>query len=139
LLQIQILKNAISIFFALLILCQSFSKVWIIISFKINQDYIAKVLCVNRDKPEVLCSGKCVLRQNLQSDEGQDKKQLPLKSKEQKEITYCFEMLQWLIVEPIENVVSKKHPTFYLYPRSISHLRRVFHPPNAGGASLRFA
>jgi len=137
--QIQNLKNIISIFFSLLILCQSFSKVWIIISFKINQDYIAKVLCVNRDKPEVSCNGKCALMKDLKADEGQDKKQLPKKSKEQKEITYCFEILPWLIVEPIENVVSKKHPTFYLYPRSISHLMRVFHPPNAGGASLRFA
>ncbi len=129
-------KRILTISLILLILLQSFSKVWIIISFKINQDYIAKVLCVNRDKPEVLCSGKCVLTKNLKADEEQEGKQLPQKSKEQKETTYCFEVLQWLIDRPNEIADFKKPPTIYRCPRSVPFVMRVFHPPDAGVVSL---
>ncbi|MBP6826214.1 MAG: hypothetical protein KA165_06635 [Saprospiraceae bacterium] len=130
------MKRILSISFVLLILLQSFSKAWIIISFKINQDYIAKVLCVNRDNPEVLCSGKCVLTKNLKADEGQNGKQLPQKSREQKETNYCFEMPQWLINSPIEIVAFKKHPTIYRCPRSLPFVTSIFHPPDAMAFSM---
>ncbi len=35
-------------------------------SFVINQDYIAKFFCVNQDKPELDCNGKCYLMQKLE-------------------------------------------------------------------------
>jgi hypothetical protein len=36
-----------------------------ITSFILNQEVITKELCENRDKPEVLCNGKCVLKKEL--------------------------------------------------------------------------
>jgi hypothetical protein len=31
----------------------------------INYDYISKVLCINKDKPELKCNGKCHLMKEL--------------------------------------------------------------------------
>jgi hypothetical protein len=42
--------------------------------FKLNRDYIAKVLCENRARPEMHCNGQCYLAKKLkQQQEKQDK------------------------------------------------------------------
>jgi hypothetical protein len=42
--------------------------------FKLNRDYIAKVLCENRERPQMHCNGKCYLAKKLkQQQEKQDK------------------------------------------------------------------
>lgn len=41
----------------------------IIVDFNINQDYIAEVLCINKDKPEMKCNGKCHLKKELKKTE----------------------------------------------------------------------
>ncbi|WP_229201787.1 hypothetical protein [Arsenicibacter rosenii] len=39
--------------------------------YQLNKDYIARVLCENRDKPQLHCDGKCYLAKRLK--EQQDK------------------------------------------------------------------
>ena len=34
-------------------------------SFAVNQEWIAETLCVNRDRPEMDCDGKCVLMERM--------------------------------------------------------------------------
>lgn len=73
------------VFIAMLaLLLQSAGQMVILINFKINQAYIARVLCENKDKPEMKCNGKCHLNKKLKE---QDKKEqnLPpqIKLKEQ--------------------------------------------------------
>ena len=38
---------------------------WPIVEYVANYDYIVEVLCVNRDRPELNCDGKCYLAQQL--------------------------------------------------------------------------
>ena len=35
------------------------------VEYYLNYDYIANVLCINQDKPEMQCNGKCHLTQEL--------------------------------------------------------------------------
>lgn len=35
------------------------------VSYQLNQEYYAKVLCRNQDRPELNCDGKCYLAQQL--------------------------------------------------------------------------
>ena len=128
--QSQELKNAVSIFLVLLILLQSFSKVWIVLSFKVNQGYIAKTLCVNRNKPERLCNGKCVLAQRLKADEGQGDQQLPQKIKEQPDAFFCFEIPEWLNDWPTEILTLEKPCSFFQTPFTLGCINGVFRPPN---------
>ncbi len=123
----------------LLILLQAFSKVWVIVLFKANQDYIARELCVNRYKPEVLCSGKCVLTKNLKADEEQKGKPVPKQSKEQTETAYCLEDPVWLLAETDELIILKKRPDFYRTLHTSRCVARVFHPPNTADGAMRIA
>lgn len=38
--------------------------------YALRKDYIASHLCVNRDKPELKCCGKCYLRKQLKKVDG---------------------------------------------------------------------
>lgn len=42
-------------------------KTSIFISWKANQDYIIENCCINRDKPELECNGKCQLSKQLKA------------------------------------------------------------------------
>ena len=53
----------------LLIMTQLFSKWFVVLSFKLNQDYIAKNLCENRYRPKLNCKGNCVLMKKLKQEE----------------------------------------------------------------------
>lgn len=41
----------------------------VVADYLLNRDYIAKVLCVNRDKPEMKCNGKCHLAKQLKKQD----------------------------------------------------------------------
>ena len=60
------------------------------LEYKINQDYIARNLCVNRDKPGMHCNGKCQLRKNLERDEQQQSNSA--NGKEKNEVVYIDEL-----------------------------------------------
>lgn len=36
------------------------------IEYSLNKDYIAKVLCINKEKPKMHCDGKCYLMKRVQ-------------------------------------------------------------------------
>ena len=46
-----------------------------VFEYVINYEYIAKVLCINKDKPEMHCNGKCHLMQEMAKT---SEKELPL-------------------------------------------------------------
>ena len=52
------------------IFLQTFSQALILAKFYANQDYIAKNLCENRNRPELHCNGKCCLKKKLDKENG---------------------------------------------------------------------
>lgn len=42
------------------------------VEYIINQDYIAKFLCINKDKPELQCNGKCHLVKQIEKQQQQE-------------------------------------------------------------------
>lgn len=63
------LKKAISIVFVFLLIFSNLSRIWILIDFKVNQDFIAEVLCINKNKPELQCNGKCHLASQIKQQQ----------------------------------------------------------------------
>lgn len=43
-----------------------------LLEYAINQEYIAEVLCINRDRPDKGCNGKCYLMSQLEKEVGKD-------------------------------------------------------------------
>ncbi|MBI9071807.1 MAG: hypothetical protein JEY94_09425 [Melioribacteraceae bacterium] len=65
----------ISTFFIILylfVMIQPFSPY---IEYLVNYEYISKVLCINKDKPEMKCNGKCHLKKLL--NKNSEKSALP--------------------------------------------------------------
>ncbi len=60
---------------AFTILSANFSRLFVFAGFELNRDYIAAELCVNKDKPELNCNGRCFLAEKLKKAQEKEKKQ----------------------------------------------------------------
>ena len=103
------------------------SKLWIVMSFKINQDFIAKVLCINRDKPKLACAGKCHLMQKLKEAEEKEQEQVPPTVQEKTEVFLCN--AQRLMVTRL--LIDAHHVADIDYVDFVptGFISDVFHPP----------
>jgi hypothetical protein len=70
---------------AILLLCSlsvhCAGRLGIVATWWLNRDYVARVLCVNRDKPQMHCNGKCHLAKQLRAADAAEQKQ-PLGGKQ---------------------------------------------------------
>lgn len=115
---------AITIFIALLM--QTASRLVIIAQFYINRDYIAKNLCVNRNKPQMNCCGRCYLRKKLKQDE-KNSNSTSLKNDKFQELAFFVPIrlkiifIQWLN----DKTYYLAREKFYQFQYSSN----FFHPP----------
>ena len=97
-------------------------------AYVLRQDFIAEHLCVNRDKPEENCHGKCHLRQQLERQQRQD---------EERQAASLILLIggTFLVVEaevppkPDGRAVAYTAPPETLLPAPPP--TEVFHPPQA--------
>lgn len=54
-------------------LTANFSQVFVQAGFELNEHYIVSKLCINRDKPQMHCNGKCYLMRKLKQAEQKEK------------------------------------------------------------------
>lgn len=114
-----------------LVLLLGFRPLFPIIEYVINYDYIANILCINKDKPELECNGKCHLAKEMakaasdDSDPKQDKKEL---SASVKLADYVVEELNIHFHHKFESKESQ--PTFYYNNLYCYHFSKiVLQPP----------
>ena len=98
-------------------------------SFKINQDYIAKNLCENRAKPKMHCNGKCQLMKKLKQADKEEQKQLPQTLKEKYEVLYCHNLTSFSIEK--RNIFAEITKSFfdYQFHFNSSYNPDIFRPP----------
>ena len=94
----------------------------------LRKDYIAKVLCINKEKPQLKCNGKCHLSKQLKAEieEEQDSPFPAKKDKNQKQLSEFLSVaINYLTV-----LRQKSSPqTFFQNLYSFSFSLFVFHPP----------
>ena len=113
----------------MLVLLQPLSKIGVILSFKANQDYIAKVLCEKKDEPITVCGGKCYLVKELKKTEekGNEKPVTLLAKLMQTAFFYIPEApgtSPGIIVLPKRQLVA-----YNTALPSLLHTLGIFHPP----------
>lgn len=125
------MNRLISVFLLLTLCSQLLLKLGVVVSWKINQDYIIENLCINRNRPEMECNGKCCLQTQLKSvDESQtDKKgtSLPAKLKVFESDNY-IENYTFSFFESIQKL-SKENLSILNNLYSFDYLNTCFHPP----------
>lgn len=101
---------------------------WILTAFKINQDYIAANLCINRFDKIPVCKGACFLEKQLNEDQQQQKKYPELKTNE---VTL---ICQDNSIKAPNNFYSFNkyfsYPLFHSTLTSSGYRGSIFHPPD---------
>jgi hypothetical protein len=97
--------------------------------YRINRDYIAENLCVNRDKPMLNCNGQCYLAKKLKAAEEKEQKSNSERLEKMPEVVLCFQAIQpvftarFTSVELVENHFSTQE----FFPNAAA--TGFFHPP----------
>lgn len=122
------MKVLTAILLLTIIFLQTFSSFVIRADYFINKSYIARVLCINKAKPETHCNGKCYLAKQLKQHEKQDQ-QAPAPKWEK------FDMQPFFLPEfpDLSNdqllVTTKYRAENEML--TFSFHRSIFHPPSA--------
>ena len=99
--------------------------------YRVNQDYIAKNLCENRDKPMLDCNGQCYLAKQLKAAEEKEQKSNSERLERMPEVVLAFQAIQPIFSASFVPVpVAEDHfatPAFVLSGDS----KGLFHPPRA--------
>ena len=122
------MRRLLSIILLFAFLLPQLAKVGIFISFKVNQEYIAKVLCINKDKPKMGCNGKCHLAKELNETENKSDNS-PITITNKIEITLFIEKHKPLQFKTQVEYLEKR--TFFDIKQryTSSYIDGVFHPP----------
>lgn len=95
------------------------------VEYVINYDYISKVLCINKDKTEMNCKGKCYVMKKLKQQQEDDFNALHISMKD-----YPIGFVKLLSIKTNNSeTISLKNPSFYQQNYSYLADFSVFHPP----------
>lgn len=126
------MKRAIAILFLCILSLQPLIKLGVLVSFKIHQDFIAKVLCINKKRVPT-CKGSCHLRKELNkvdgSQDGNQTQTLPDPLKKNIEVLF-FQKIQAIFIENTSFLKVYKQCHQHLI-FSTGYLSEVFTPPQA--------
>lgn len=95
------------------------------IEYALNKDYIAEFLCINKDKPEMACGGKCHLMKQLEKQEKELPKGLKI-SFEEYPIGFVKLYLKNSKVD-LEHHAKQRFGEYQNY--SFLFSEEIFHPP----------
>ena len=95
------------------------------VEYAINKDYIAKALCINQDKPELKCGGKCHLMKQLEKQEKEEQKQLRV-SLEEYPIGFVKVYAQ---KSDVHTELNQKNTYKTSQQYSYLYYHKIFHPP----------
>lgn len=122
---IYTVRNLISIVLVSVFLIQASAKFIIYINFKINQDYIAKNLCVKKEIANNDCEGGCCLKESLEKEE-KSENPLPNFPKEKSETFFIPVQLKQTLQKG--QVISNIH-FIYMDKPTQDYPLSIFHPP----------
>jgi len=99
-----------------------------LVNYALNQDYIAEFLCINKDKPELQCNGKCHLVKELEKSQKEEQNKLRI-NLEEYPISTLHHPVNKLVEKPLnfrEIRLNSRYENRYNYLFSFS----IFHPPS---------
>jgi len=74
------MRRIVSILFLLAFVTTSLKQYYPYLDYSINKNYISEFLCVNKDKPELGCEGKCHLNKQLEKFNTENNGDFPIPS-----------------------------------------------------------
>ena len=114
----------------LLIMSQTFSHWFVVMNFRLNQEFIAKKLCENRFRPKMNCNGNCVLMKKLKQQE---------KEEQNNPVTVKLEFSNLIIssrtffsnLDCSTSFIPKSYLPLFNTGKPVGRTVSIFHPPVA--------
>jgi hypothetical protein len=121
-----LMKRLLCIFLLFVVLFQTTNRLWIIVSFYAQREYIAKNICVNRYKEVATCGGNCFLSKQIKENESREERFPDLRQKEVH--VFFIENLYIIEFSSIIHIPQKAIPAYKTRFLSLFKIP-VFHPP----------
>ncbi|WP_404986283.1 hypothetical protein ACI513_04010 [Chryseobacterium sp. M5] len=100
-----------------------------LINYAVNYDFIVENLCENKDKPELMCNGKCYVSKELSKNNNEQTTQNGQKiSVPTIDIFLVTEDFKFINSE-FKNSHRQSISTFYTDFYNSQHQSKIFHPP----------
>ena len=119
------MKQVLTISILLLSLSAGMQDSMVLLLFKVNQSTIIQNFCINRDKPELGCNGKCHLKKQLDQQHEKDQAEWPTLKKW---LMDFYQVASEINIQPIVFCDSQTN-SFLSELRSIDYIIAIFHPP----------
>ncbi|AQG82438.1 hypothetical protein [Spirosoma montaniterrae] len=123
------MKNALLYLLLVATLLPSVSQWGVIAYYHANKDYIARVLCENRDKPQLHCDGKCFLAKRLKASQDRQDKETTERVQNLPAMQLFCESGTAFMFTPIWLTLFSVQPTPYQFPSYSAPLADLFRPP----------
>ncbi|AGA80227.1 hypothetical protein [Echinicola vietnamensis] len=121
------LKSLFHIWLSMIVVLNSMVFSVIQMDYVLNKEYIAENLCINRDKPELHCDGKCFLAEKLKEAQDQQEQQPGSIDVSRDFGLYILQEnhfgFQQLTIPPFSNT------SFYQRGKYYNTTTDIFHPP----------
>jgi len=113
----------------LLALFMVFKSLLPVVEYVVNYEYISKVLCVNKEKPQLKCNGKCHLMKEL-AKASEDEKPISDKRIVVKEVEILFfQEIRSIVFSKIPKIKKAALNTNYCNLYTYINCGTAFHPP----------
>jgi hypothetical protein len=103
----------------------------IIAHYQLNKDYIARVLCENRNRPEIHCDGKCYLAKRLKAQQDKQDKETTERVHNTPSIQLFVESGTAFTFSPTLSKLAEVPSFTYLLAAVSRPLDGLFRPPRA--------
>ncbi|NEN22609.1 hypothetical protein G3O08_03705 [Cryomorpha ignava] len=110
----------------LVLITQSISTSLTLLNFEINRETITALFCINKEKPELHCNGKCYLEKQIKADE-ESHSEKPQSRVEFLNLVFTITPSETEFLAQIATPVT--HNFGYIIPHYSSAFYSIFHPP----------
>lgn len=121
------LTRAIAILLLLSSVSVNLSGLFVFAGFEMNESYIAKELCINRNRPELHCNGKCYLMNKLKQAQDKEQKQEHQFQKVQLQLQEAIVALPFIFKQYSIATINFRIPLNTGMP--VARMNAIFHPP----------
>lgn len=109
-----------------------FSRMGIVMYYQANKAYIAKVLCVNKNRPSLHCDGKCYLAKKLKAAEEKEQKQTTERLEKMPEIQLFCSSNHFIFNDLCFVEFLQRLPNFTFLSNPLAGmLNGIFRPPQS--------
>ena len=125
----RLIHKATALILTLVLMANNINTIFIVTDFVINQDFIAKTLCIQKEEQKG-CNGKCQLNKQLKEVNNQSDNQ-PLQIKNRIELSYFIltKKESSVISEYLFPNFSKKNFTHHQDVIPLELTYKITHPP----------